>query len=79
MKEETEDSIFIGGRDTSLFLFRALGKILYSKSKFLYSIKTLVLESQGSRFESRHEPLLGGNLFALNSQVICVKCRALLD
>ena len=24
----------IGGRDTSLFLFRALGKILYCKSKF---------------------------------------------
>ena len=29
--------------------------------------KRLVLESQDSRFKSRHEPLLGGNLFALNS------------
>ena len=31
-----------------------------------HSGKKLVLEPQGSRFESHHEPLLGGNLFALN-------------
>ena len=28
----------IGGRDTSLFLFRALGKILYCKSKLFFII-----------------------------------------
>lgn len=38
-KEKTDNSLVseavtaIGGRDTALFLFRALGKILYSKSE----------------------------------------------
>ena len=36
-------------------------------------VKKLVLESQDSLFESRHEQLLGGNLFALNPRlhVLC--------
>ncbi len=38
-KKGTTDSSLaaIGGRDTSMFLFRALGKILYCKSKIYYN------------------------------------------
>ena len=38
-KKVTKDSSLaaIGGRDTSMFLFRALGKILYCKSKTSYN------------------------------------------
>ena len=33
-KNESSSVSMIGGKDTSLFLFRVLGKILYCKSKF---------------------------------------------
>ena len=32
----------IGGKDTSLFLFRALGKILYCKSKCILIVKAMI-------------------------------------
>ena len=36
-------------------------------AKYIYlSNSKLVFEPQDSKFESSHEPLLGGNLFALN-------------
>ena len=38
------------------------GNILNLRMELWLSGKRLVLESQGSWFESRHEPLLGGNL-----------------
>jgi len=34
--QKNEELLSIGGRDTSLFLFRALGKILYCKRKWLH-------------------------------------------
>lgn len=44
--DEREEALAaIGGRDTSLFLFRALGKILYCKSKnVLYEILLQVIK-----------------------------------
>lgn len=35
-QDEHETMAAIGGKDTSIFLFRALGKILYCKSKNLF-------------------------------------------
>lgn len=39
-KLDSENVTAIGGRDTALFLFRALGKILYCKSKFFQTFSS---------------------------------------
>lgn len=48
--QKDEELMSIGGRDTSLFLFRALGKILYCKSKFSHFLIMYVLSEHSGRF-----------------------------
>lgn len=56
---ESEAVTAIGGRDSALFLFRALGKILYCKSELFMCIKIfcLLLDAKESTWKAVHKKL----------------------